>query len=495
MTPHTVDLAAATGPDAIQARSHRSDRTRATPAARQPDAGSDLSAAWPEIIRRLSTPEHTAGVRLFLASAKVRPTGLSDGVLAIDCPTAMFQEKIRERYGAMLIEAATAVLGQPVREIACRVTGAASREHESKVASVAAEIARGSDADGRPGRAWGHGFKLLDTFVVGSCNRLAYDAVMAILNRPESAVNPLFIHGASGLGKTHLEQGLAIAFKERHPRAKVQYIRCEQFTNDFIAACNQGPEAIRAFRVRMRHPDLLLIDDIHFLSQGLKVRTKDELFSTFDELTEQGKRVVITSDAKPRDIQYLEERFVQRFAGGLVVELLRPDPAVRREIIQSKARSQVVALPESVVDYVADHITDNIRELEGAVNKLVQFARSFDRKIDLDLARQALADVVERAASESVETMVLREVAKHFEIEVADLTGGSRAGGRSAARHVAMYVLKSASSRTYSEIGRALGVKSHASVAHACEQVARRRAATPALDAFIDDLVLRTRRT
>lgn len=448
-----------------------------------------VAQSWSAILDRVRTPENEAAVRLWLPPQKVRPVALEGDVLSLECPTALFQDTIRKRFGRRLAEAASEVLGVTVSEVRCQVPGKALREHEARKAreSIDAE-----PAPARPARTWGHGFKLLESFVVGSCNRLAYDAVIRILEKPQNAINPVFIHGASGLGKTHLEQGLALAFKERYPKSKVEYVRCEQFTNDFIKSCKDG--SLEAFRVKMRHPDLLLIDDIHFLSQGQMVRTKDELFATFNELSECGKKVVITSDASPRDIQYLEERFIQRFSGGLVVEITRPDLQVRHEVIRARARAQDVVISEEVVEYVADHIKDNVRELEGAVNKLVQFARSFQRRIDLAAARQALADMLDRNAGETQTQMILREVAARFELAVEELTGKNRAGARATARHVAMYVIKNAGSLTYSAVGEVFGMASHTSVAYACAQVAQYRTSDHALDKFIADLLLRARR-
>ena len=447
------------------------------------------------MLTRLRTPENEQGVRTWLASPKVRPVSLAGGVLTLECPTTLFQYTIRDRYARPLAAIAAEVLGEPVREVACRVSGTALRDHETQVAAVAGGAPAGAPAPRHHGaRSWGHGFKLLEDFVVGSCNRMAFDAVSRILENPRNPVNPLFIHGASGLGKTHLEQGLALAFKERHPKGKVQYIRCEQFTNDYISACEGGPAGIQAFRVKMRHPDLLLIDDIHFLSRGQMVKTKEELFATFNELTDQGKRVVITSDAHPADIKYLEERFIQRFAGGLVVSLEKPDPKVRRDVVCAKAKVHGIDLGDEVLDYVVDHITDNIRELEGAVNKLVAFAASFNRRIDMALARQALADIVDRGAGEPRLKLITRAVADYFEVTVDDLLGKSRSGPRATARHVAMYVLKVSGSDTYSAIAQAFDVKSHSSVAYACEQVAQARARDQALDRFVSDLLLRVKR-
>jgi len=462
----------------------------------------DLAQAWPALLERLRSPDNEQGVRTWLASPKVRPAGLVDGILTIECPTPLFQYTIRDRYAKALAAIASDVLGQVVTEVTCRVSGAALREHETRVGERSDEkaLAKGDDrtadrgAAQRNGQRFGHGFKLLEDFVVGTSNRLAFDAVKRIVEDSTYAANPLFIHGASGLGKTHLEQGLALAFKERHPKAKVQYIRCEQFTNDYIAACDAGPEGLKAFRIRMRHPDLLLIDDIHFLSRGQMVKTKEELFATFNELTEQGKRVVITSDAHPSDIRYLEDRFVQRFAGGLVVALEKPDPQVRRDVVAAKARSLGLTIGDEVVDYVCTHIIDNIRELEGAVNKLGAFATSFQRRIDIALARQALADLIDRGGAEPRLKQICRAVADFYEITVDDLLGKSRSGRRAQARHVAMYVLKLTGSDTYSAIAHAFAVKSHSSVAYACEQVAQSRTREAGLDRFIVDLVSRLKR-
>ncbi len=466
----------------------------------------DLAQAWPALLERLRSPDNEQGVRTWLASPKVRPAGLVDGVLTIECPTPLFQYTIRDRYAKALAAIASDVLGQVVNEVTCRVSGVALREHETRVAVLGTNGTGSGDraanghgsATSAPsvvrGQRFGHGFKVLEDFVVGTSNRLAFDAVKRIVEDSTYAANPLFIHGASGLGKTHLEQGLALAFKERHPKAKVQYIRCEQFTNDYIAACDAGPEGLKAFRIRMRHPDLLLIDDIHFLSRGQMVKTKEELFATFNELTEQGKRVVITSDAHPSDIRYLEDRFVQRFAGGLVVALEKPDPQVRRDVVAAKARSLGLTIGDEVVDYVCTHIIDNIRELEGAVNKLGAFATSFQRRIDIALARQALADLIDRGGAEPRLKQICRAVADFYEITVDDLLGKSRSGRRAQARHVAMYVLKLTGSDTYSAIAHAFAVKSHSSVAYACEQVAQSRTREAGLDRFIVDLVSRLKR-
>ncbi|MCS6970516.1 MAG: chromosomal replication initiator protein DnaA [Planctomycetota bacterium] len=452
---------------------------------------SAITALWPEVIAAIR--ERTAnepGVRLWLETPRVRPLELADGVLVIECPTALWAQHLRAKFAAALCAVYGERLGLPISDVQCRVTRAALRDHE-RAKQQAAQRAQPPAEPRPPVRAR---LRLLADFVVGPSNRLAFDAVQRLLEAPEAPINPLFIHGPSGVGKTHLEQGLAQAFRERYPASKVLYLRCEQFTNDYIEACAGGAEALNAFRVRVRHPDLLLIDDIHFLSKGQKERTKDELFATFEHLAAHGKKVVITSDAGPADIRYLEERFVQRFSGGLVVPLERPDPLVRCEVLRRRAREQGLELPDEVVDYVAQHITDSVRLLEGAVNRLAQFAHSFGRGVDLAAARHCLSDLLGRERGEDAVAMVKREVAAYFRLQPSDLEGRSRAGARAEARAVAMFVLRHITGQAYGAIGQIFGIRNHTSVLHACDRVRERRLQDSALDEFIEDLIARAKR-
>ncbi len=477
-----------------------------------------LRRAWPQVLDRLR-PIHGKAVSVWLDPHKVQPTEFADGILTLAVPNPLFAYTVANRLAPALSAAVGELLGQPVREVRGKITAGALREHERRKHEAHGATDEDGAADGKPrgkahgthhaettpgepvtsrhpvlggARPFGTGFKLLEHFVVGSANRLAYEAIRHLLDQPTSGVNPVFIHGRSGLGKTHLEQGLALAYKERFPDSKVVYLRCEQFTNEWLAALEAGPRAINAFRVKMRHPDLLLIDDIHFLSQGAKPSTTKELYETFNALADQGKKAVFTSDASPKDIKYLAENFVQRFMGGLVVELQKPDPLLRRELVLTKARSHELALPDAVVDFVADRIVDNIRELEGAVNKLAAIARAYHRSVDLTLARQALADLIERVPGETVTQLVLREVADHVGIELRELVGKGRSKPVSTARHLAMYLLKVSGNGTYAAVGKEFGV-GHTNVVYACEQAKKSLVTNQTTAAFVDDLLARLR--
>ena len=481
-----------------------------------PVSTAEIITLWPTVLERLR-PAHGKAVDVWLDPLKVQPIDLVEGTLVLECPNPLFSYTVSNRLAPAIMSAVGELTGVTITQVRAHVTGTALREHErrkreaqgsssDKTADKTTEPSVGKSPEASPTKttstterlaraatSWGQGFKLLDTFVVGSANRLAYDAMRQVLDQPDASVNPVFIHGKSGLGKTHLAQGLALAFKERYPSAKVQYLRCEQFTNEWLLALGAGPKAINAFRVKMRHADLLLLDDIHFLSQGAKPNTTAELFATFNALSEQGRKVVFTSDASPRDIKYLEASFVGRFIGGLVVELQKPDAALRREVVRAKALSQGMAVPDAVVDYVVEHITDNVRELEGAVNKLVSYARSFRRDIDPALARQALADLIERNPGETLTQLVLREVADHYGVDIKELLGKGRSGPLSTARHVAMYVMKLATGGSYAAVGREFDA-GHTNVIYACAQVKKYRVHEKPLDDFLIDLLLRAKR-
>ncbi len=453
-----------------------------------------VERAWPRILDQLENPEIERAVKTWLRPAKVKPLHVEDETLLIECPTVLYVQQINKRLATLLLPVASEVLGEPITKVECRVSRAAFREHREQVqqhANVKKAAPSSRAAAARAG--WGSRFKQLQDFVVGSCNRLAFDSINRILEAPGNPVNPLFIHASSGLGKTHLVQGLALAFRDRYPTYKVQYLRCEQFTNDYISAC-VSREALQAFRVKMRHVDLLLLDDLHFLSRGAMEKTKRELFDTFNELSDQGKKVVITSDAAPADIRYLESSFIQRFVGGLVVPLDRPDLQLRREIVEAKARAQGVILNGEVVDYIADNIIENVRELEGAVNKITACAHSFDRKIDMTLVRQALADLVGRDGEEPQLKMILRAVADYFDLSVEDIMGKGRAEPRPLARHIAMYAYKMSGSETYATVGQVFGGKNHNSVTYACQKVVERRSTDADLDRFVSDLLMRVKR-
>ncbi len=443
-----------------------------------------LAQAWPQVLARLGEI-HGKAAHIWLTPEKVRPLQIEDRELVLACPNVLFANTIATRMGADVCRVLAELIQAPVDRVRGHVAREDLARHEAS-RSTAAPVAPVRQ------RTWGHGFKALEQFVVGSANRVAYDAIVDLVRDPTSSVNPVFVHGKSGLGKTHLIQGLALAYADRHPAAKVTYLRCEQFTNEWLDAIKGGAAALRAFRVRMRHPDLLLVDDLHFLAQVTKTTATKELYETFNALADQGKKVVFTSDASPKDITYLESNFVSRFIGGLVVELKRPDPELRRAVACRKADALGITLNVEVSAWMAEQFVENIRELEGAVNKLAATARSYGRAIDLPFAKEALRDLLRRADGLDLTDTVVREVADRFGVEAAEILGRSRLGPVCSARHVAMYVLRMATGGTYASVGRTFG-KGHPAVVHACGQARELCRADAQLQVFVEDLLQRFR--
>ena len=330
-----------------------------------------------------------------------------------------------------------------------------------------------------------------DSFVVGPSNQLAHAAARAVAEAPAGSYNPLFLHGDVGLGKTHLLQ--AICHKALHSGKplKVRYLSSETFVNEFIAAISRGD--LDTFRYRYRNVDVLLIDDIHMLAH--KERTQEEFFHTFNTLYNSSKQIVLSSDCPPSEIPTLRDRLVSRFEWGLVTEIGSPRFETRLAILRRKARERDVAIPEKVLTYLAENIDRNIRELEGAVTKVVGYAKLISCEIDLDLARQALG--FDRERSRGPVTGVDRifdEVCKHFDVRLADLRGRRRTQSVVIPRQVAMSLLRSHTNLSLEEVGQHLGGRDHSTVLYAVSKVKDRMAADPVLAQRVRDLQQRLKR-
>ena len=312
-----------------------------------------------------------------------------------------------------------------------------------------------------------HSGYVFENFVVGPCNNLAHAAALAVAEAPSQAYNPLFMHGSVGLGKTHLVQAIAHALLQKNPRPKILYMSCEDFMNQFISAVRHGN--IESFRFHYRHVDVLLIDDIHFLGKG--DRTQEEFFHTFNALYNAQKQIVITSDSPPKEIPAIEERLISRFKWGMVTKLAQPSYETRVAIIQKKAQLKGRTFPEDVVHYIAEHIACNIREIEGAIIKIIGYASLMNKSIDMLLARDALADTIDRERiTVSIED-AQNAVVKHFKIKLSDLQSKKRSKAVSYPRQVCMYLARKLTDYSLEEIGGYFGGRDHTTVMHACEKI------------------------
>ncbi|HBY97381.1 MAG TPA: chromosomal replication initiator protein DnaA [Chloroflexi bacterium] len=303
-----------------------------------------------------------------------------------------------------------------------------------------------------------------DTFIVGPSNRLAHAAALAVAERPAIAYNPLFIYGGVGLGKTHLLH--AIAHEAFGKSLRPVYVSSERFTNDFIADIRS--QNTEAFRARYRNVDVLLIDDIQFLAG--KESTQEEFFHTFNSLHAANKQIVISSDRPPKAIMLLEDRLRSRFEGGLVCDIAPPDLETRIAILHAKAETQPLPVSPAVIELIAHRVQSNIRELEGALIRVVAHAQFGGQPLTLELAERVLREILDRPEGVELDT-VLREVAHFYNVGVEDLRGPSRRKAIAYARQVAMYLSREETDASLAQVGEALGGRDHSTVLYGFEKM------------------------
>lgn len=307
-----------------------------------------------------------------------------------------------------------------------------------------------------------------ETFVVGSNNQMAQAASMAVAQSPAQAYNPLFLYGDTGLGKTHLMHSIGHAILARKPDARIAYLSTEKFTNDFIQGLQEN--ALVKFRQRYRHVDVLLLDDVQFLSG--KERIQEEFFHTFNELFESGKQIVLSSDRRASEIQKLESRLVSRFEWGLAADIQSPDYETRVAILRTKAAALHLNVPAPVITFIAQHVSKNIRRLEGALLKVASYASLTGKVLDLPTTEHLLQGVLMEQAQNllTIET-IQKKVAEHFQIRLADMTSKRRPNNIAIPRQIAMYLARTLTKHSLQDIGDAFGGRDHGTVIHACKAV------------------------
>lgn len=312
-----------------------------------------------------------------------------------------------------------------------------------------------------------------DTFIVGSNNKLAHAAALAVAESPGEAYNPLFIYGGAGLGKTHLMHSIAHFILEHNPDSKVLYVTSEEFTYELINIIrNNGGNNndMTKFREKYRNVDVLLVDDIQFIIG--KETTQEEFFHTFNTLHTANKQIIISSDKPPKDMEILEERFRSRFEWGLITDISLPDYETKVAILHKKEEMDGYNVTDDVIQYIATNVKSNIRELEGAFNKVVAYAKLVNKVITLELAEQALRDMISPNENREIdENLIISTVAEHFSLTVADLSSKKRNAKISYPRQIAMYLCREFTSIPLNNIGIALGNRDHTTIMHGIEKI------------------------
>ena len=398
---------------------------------------------------------------------------VDDQRFRIAVPNGFAKDWLDTRYRSLISQTLARVVGYSV-QIEFVVAG--NGEAQAQAATVAAQPVRVEPTRvGAPEGAAAGSTNLnqrytFSNFIVGSANRLAHAASLSVAERPGHAYNPLFLYGGVGLGKTHLMHAIGNAVVTKFPRKRVAYATSEKFTNEFITSIQQG--RIDDFRNRYRRIDLLLIDDIQFIAD--KERTQEEFFHTFNAIHEDGKQIVLSSDRPPKGILTLEERLRSRFEWGLIADLTAPDLETRIAILRAKAEEQGTPITSDVIEFIARKIVSNIRELEGALNRIVAYASMGAMPISIELAQAVLSNVLYNPKKRQVTPeRIAQAVSDYYGVAMDQLKGQKREKSIVVPRQIAMFLMREETDVSLLRIGAELGDRDHSTVLHACDKINR----------------------
>jgi len=430
-----------------------------------------VAATWADVLvrARAELPETT----VVMWFADVAPLTLDGDVLTLAVPSPLVKERLQHNHLGMIEDAAAASAGRPVKidfvvDEAVRATGTTTVADEPVAQRPAApsdrpRVTQPLGAPGLPFPAY-----TFDAFVAGPSNRFAHAAAMAVAEAPPStAYNPLFIYGGVGLGKTHLLIAVGHHMHRLNPGTRVKYVTSEQFVTEFIKSVRERQGD--TFRQRYREVDVLLVDDIQFLAK--REETQTEFFHTFNHLHAATKQIAIASDRPPHELSGLEERLVNRFRWGLCVDVQPPDLETRIAILQLKAERERLTVPHDVIEFVASKFDQSVRELEGALVRVVAWSELTGQAIDQELAERALQDLIPQHEHEIPPQLIMEETAQYFALSTADLSSKSRSRPLTQARHIAMYLMRECTGLSLVKIGEIFGGRDHSTVLHGVKKV------------------------
>jgi chromosomal replication initiator protein len=476
------------------------------------DGTEDLTEVWAETLATLAEGNLTAQQRAFVNLT--RPMGLVEDTALIAAPNEFTKDVLETRLRPVVVDALSRTLG---REIRLAVTvdpsiDAGDEEDTDEMADATyastqtppAPLTATQRADQdlreehpRPG-AGSPGTRSedarlndkysFDTFVIGSSNRFAHAAAVAVAEQPARAYNPLFVYGGSGLGKTHLLHAIGHYTRTLYTGTRVRYVSSEEFTNEFINSIRDDKAA--SFQRRYRDVDVLLVDDIQFLSG--KVQTQEEFFHTFNTLHNANKQIVVTSDLPPKQLPDFEDRMRSRFEWGLITDVQPPDLETRIAILRKKSIQERLQAPPEVLEYIASKISSNIRELEGALIRVTAFASLNRQPVDLAITEIVLKDLLpSETGPEITAAQIMAATAQYFGVTVDDLCGSSRSRVLVTARQIAMYLCRELTDLSLPKIGQAFGGRDHTTVMHADRKIRQLMAERRSLYNQVTDLTSR----
>ncbi len=382
--------------------------------------------------------------------------------LTVRVPSRLFCKRLTETYG-QLLQAVLTEIGKPQVQFDYVCAEAEPVAAASPNAPLSSQTKLDFDAVA-------HQLNpryTFDSFIVGASNQFAHAAAVAVAEQPSKSYNPLFLYGGVGLGKTHLMQAIGHSLKRRNPAMRLTYISAEKFTNEVISSIRF--ERMAAFRDRFRNMDVLMVDDIQFIAT--RERTQEEFFHTFNALYDQQKQIVISSDCPPKEISSIEERLRSRFEWGLIADIQPPDLETKIAILQKKAESERMQVPDDVAEYIARAIKSNIRELEGALIRLMAYASLTGADLNLATAQQVLKNIIETQEKKVTIEQIQKRVGEVFGLRAQDLKMRSNSKVIAYPRQVAMFIVKRLTSASLPEIGRQFGGKHHTTVLHSINKI------------------------
>ena len=401
------------------------------------------------------------------------PTEIKDDTVIISMKMESMIPMIQKKYLGLIEKCLTESAGKPMKAMLVSKSQA-----EKMTINPAAPEKDENDPHLNPKYTF-------ENFVVGSGNRFAHAAALAVAESPAEAYNPLFIYGGVGLGKTHLMQAIGHFIHQNDPEKKILYMTSESFTNELISAIQQ--KNTFEFREKIRKVDVLMVDDIQFIAG--RESTQQEFFNTFNELHNENKQIILTSDKPPKDIQRLEERLCSRFEWGLVADIQRPDVDTRVAILREKIQQERISVPDEVLQLIAGKIDSNIRELEGCLTRLVAFSSLVKQPITTELCEQALKEIFDQRRHKQVTAeLVMQTVSDYYGLTLNDLIGPTRKREITVPRQIAMYLTREMTGMSLPQIGSVFGGRDHTTVMHSCKTVEAGTAGNSNLSMVVNDI-------
>jgi len=429
---------------------------------------SDTDQIWSRFLSCASTMVNEQTFKTWFMPLRLR--SIKGQAVQIDCPSRFLLDWVVEHHNERIQFALREAVGHDVEvEFLSGVSDAqaitarlqAKRQRPAVAASTRGEAPRINNGQRLNSKY------VFDEFVVGNNSRMTYAACLAVSDKPAQVYNPLFVYGGVGLGKTHLMQAIGHVVLKTLPGARVHYSSAESFMNEMILAIRQGKG--HEFRTRYRNVDLLLIDDIQFLAG--KESTQEEFFHTFNALHGANKQIVVTSDRRPKEIPTLEERLVSRFEWGLITDIQQPDYETRLAILRKKVEKENVEIPDEVLASIADTVKSNIRELEGSLVKLLVHASVYKKDITVEMANGVLQDFVRTVPKKINISTIQKVVSQHYQIPVDSMVSKVRTARLAFPRQVAIFLARTLTSASLTQIGQRFGGRDHTTVIHACQKI------------------------